>query len=191
MIRAAIQNTIRESPLALINTDSSRLLDKSGQAYLFESQPVYGELISSMTRHINHAHIKHEVAEYYHYAMFSHKWEDNEPLFEQVIQIVVYELRESLTHDKLKMFCKIMQESGLHWAWSNTCCINKSDHFVLEEALVSIFKWYEGPAMTIVLLRGVCSPSKCGDLIRNIWNSQSWTLDIAGISCIQSGPILH
>ena len=128
-----------------------------------------------MTTHIDHARIEREVAEYYRYATFSHKWEDNEPLFEQVIRIVVHDLEDSLTHDKLKMFCKIVRDSGFHWAWSDTCCINKADHFVLQEALVSMFKWYEGSAVTIVLLRGVRSPSKRGDLVRSIWNTRAWT----------------
>ena len=174
-IRASIENAIRESPLVLLNTDSGRLLDKSGQRHSFESQPIFRELISSMTTHIDHARIEREVAEYYRYATFSHKWEDNEPLFEKVIRIVVYDLDESFTHDKLKMFCKIVQDSGFRWAWSDTCCINKGDHFVLQEALVSMFKWYEGSALTIVLLRGVRSPSRRGDLVRSIWNTRAWT----------------
>ena len=128
-----------------------------------------------MTTRIDRVRIGHEVAEYYRYATFSHKWEDNEPLFEKVIRIVVYDLEESPTHDKLQMFCKIVRESGFHWAWSDTCCINKGDHFVLQEALVSMFKWYEGSALTIVLLRGVRSPSKRGDLVKSIWNTRAWT----------------
>jgi hypothetical protein len=174
-IRASIEDAIHESPLVLLNTGSGRLLDKSGQRRSFESQPIFLELISSMTTHIDHARIEREVTEYYRYATFSHKWEDNEPLFEQVIRIVVYDLGESLTHDKLQMFCKIVRDSGFHWAWSDTCCINKADHFVLQEALVSMFKWYEGSALTIVLLRGVRSPSKRGDLMKSIWNTRAWT----------------
>ena len=116
-----------------------------------------------MTTHIDRARIEREVAEYYRYATFSHKWEDNEPLFEKVIRV-----DESLTHDKLQMFCKIVRDSGFRWAWSDTCCINKGDHVVLQEALVSMFKWYEGSALTVVLLRGVRSPSNRGDLVRSI-----------------------
>ncbi|KAF8553229.1 TPR-like protein [Imleria badia] len=175
-IRGSIENAIREFPLALINTDSGRLLDKSGQTRSFESQPIFRELISSMTTYIDHARIEREVAAYYRYATFSHKWEDDEPLFEKVIRIVVHDLEESPTHDKLQMFCKIVRDSGFHWAWSDTCCINKAHHFVLQEALVSMFKWYEGSAVTIVLLRGVHCPSKCGDLVRSMWNTRAWTL---------------
>ena len=129
-----------------------------------------------MTTHIDHTRVDREVAEYYRYATFSHKWEDNEPLFESVVRIVVYELDKSFTHDKLQTFCKIVRDSGFRWAWSDTCCINKADHFVLQEALVSMFKWYEGSALTIVLLRGVRSPSTRGELVRSIWNSRAWTL---------------
>ena len=128
-----------------------------------------------MTTHIDHASVEKSVAQYYRYAMFSHRWEDYEPLFEQVIRIVVYDLKKSLTHDKLQMFCKIARDAGLHWAWSDTCCINKADHFVLQEALVAMFKWYQGSAVTIVLLRGVRSPSRRGDLVRSIWNTRAWT----------------
>ena len=154
---------------------TGRLLNKPKQASLFESLPVFKELISSMTTRIDHAHIQREVADYYRYATFSHTWEDNEPLFDEVVHIVVYDLEQSFTRDKLHMFCKIARDAGFHWAWSDTCCINKSDHFVLQEALVAMFKWYEGSALTIVFLRGVRSPSQRGDLARSIWNTRAWT----------------
>ncbi|KAF8553582.1 hypothetical protein OG21DRAFT_1604034 [Imleria badia] len=175
-IRASIKNATRKCPLVLINTHSGRLLDRSEQDHSFESQPIFRELISSMTTHTDHARIEREVTEYFRYATFSHKWEGNEPLFEKVTRIVVYDLEESLTHDKLQMFCKIVRDAGFHWAWSDTCCINKADHVVLQEALVSMFKWYDGSAVTIVFLRGVRSPSKRGDLVRCIWNTRAWTL---------------
>ena len=128
-----------------------------------------------MTMHIDHTRIEQEVTKYYRYATFSHKWEENEPLFEKVLQIVVYDLEESPTHDKLQMFCKIVRDAGFHWAWSDTCCINKADHFMLQEALVAMFKWYRGSALTIIFLRGLRSPSQRGDLVRSIWNMRAWT----------------
>ena len=131
-----------------------------------------------MTTCIDDIHIKDEVIKYYRYGMFSHEWEDNEPLFEQVVCVVVYELEQSPTHDKLKMFCKIVQDAGLQWAWSDTCCINKADHFVPEEALVAMFKWYQGSDLTIVFLFDVLSPSRRGDLMRSIWNSQALTFPV-------------
>ena len=110
------------------------------------------------------------------YVMLSHKWEENEPLFQEVMHIAVYDLDKSPTHDKLQMFCKIIRNAGFNWAWSNMCCINKSDHFVLQEALVAMFKWYHGSILTIVFLCGVHSLSQCSTLVGSIWNTRAWTL---------------
>ena len=160
----------------LINTTSGCLCHKSEQTAAFESTPAFTELISSMTTDIDYPRIEQEVENYYRYATFSHRWEDNEPLFEKVLNVVVYDLEEYPTHDKLQMFCKIVREAGFNWAWSDTCCINKGDHFVLQEALVSMFKWYEGSSLTIVFLRGVHRLSLRGALTKNIWNKRAWTL---------------
>ena len=169
-------NTIRDSPLVLIHTTSGRLYNKLERASAFESMPAFTELVSSMTTHIHHAHIEDVVGEYYRYAMFSHKWEDNEPLFEKVTKVVVYDLEEFPTHEKLKMFCKIVREAGFNWAWSDTCCINKGDHFVLQESLVSMFRWYQGSSMTVIFLRGVHPLARRGSLTKSIWNTRAWTL---------------
>ena len=140
------------------------------------SLPIVNELVSSMTTRIDRGRIKREVRQFFRYVTLSHKWEENEPLFQQVIHIEVYDLEHSPTHDKLQMFCKIVRDAGFHWAWSDTCCINKEDNFVLQEALVAMFKWYRGSVMTIVYLRGVRSPAMLGDLVKSTWNTRAWTL---------------
>lgn len=160
----------------LINTTTGRLHDRAAQESAFESQPIFNELVSSMTTRIDRARIKHEVRQYFRYVMLSHKWEDNEPSSKQVMHISVYDLGPSPTHNKLKTFCKIVRDSGFKWAWSDTCCINKSDHFILQEALVAMFKWYQGSALVIVFLRGVRSFSQRGALVESIWNTRAWTL---------------
>jgi hypothetical protein len=160
----------------LINTTTGRLCNRAEQASAFESLPVFKELVSSMTTRIDYVRIKREVRQYFRYVMLSHKWEDGEPLFQRVIHIAVYDLDKSPTHDKLQMFCKIVRDAGFDWAWSDTCCIDKSDHSVFQEALVAMFKWYEGSAMMIVFLRGVRSTSQRGALVRSIWNTRAWTL---------------
>ena len=175
VIRRIVQRTIRHSPRVLINTTTGRLQNKTEQASAFESLPLFNELVSSMTTRIDRARIRREVKQYFRYVMLSHKWEKNEALFQQVVHIAVYDLDKSPTHDKLQMFCKITRDAGFEWAWCDTCCINRQDHFVLQEALVAMFKWYRGSAMMIVFLRGVYSPGKSGDLVRSIWNTRAWT----------------
>ena len=156
----------------LIDTVSGHLLHKLEQANAFESLPEFNKLISSMTTRIDHVQIKQDVTKYYRYGMFSHKWEKREPLFKEVIDKDIYELEESPMHNKLKMFCKIVRNDGLKWAWSDTCCINQEDPTVLQEALVSMFKWYEGSALTVVYLPDV--PLR--RLMDSIWNQRAWTL---------------
>ncbi|KAF8441381.1 hypothetical protein L210DRAFT_3503460 [Boletus edulis BED1] len=175
-IRKIVQQTIRHLPRVLINTTSGRLHDRAEHASAFESLPVFKGLVSSMTKRIDYVRIKREVRQYFQYVMLSHKWEDNEPLFQKVIHIAVYDLDKSPTHDKLQTFCRIVRDAGFNWAWSDTCCIDKTDHFVLQEALVAMFRWYQGSTMVIVFLRGVRHSSPCGALAASIWNTRGWTL---------------
>ena len=140
------------------------------------SLPTASALVSSMTTRIDRRRIKREVRQFFQYVMFSHKWEENEPLFQQVMQMAVYDLDNSPTHEKLKNFCKMAQDAGFRWAWSDTCCINKDDNFVLQEALVAMFEWYRGAAMVFVFLRGVRLSGKLGDLVKSPWNTRVWTL---------------
>ena len=140
------------------------------------SLPIVSELVSSMTTRIDRGRIKREVRQFFRYVMLSHKWDENEPLFQQVIHTAVYDLDQSLTHDKLQTFCRIVRDAGFYWAWSDTCCINKEDHFVLQEALIAMFKWYRGSVMTLVYLRGVASPATLGELVKSVWNTRAWTL---------------
>ena len=175
-ISKIVQRTIRRVPRVLINIKTGRLYDKTEQAAAFESLPVFNELVSSMTTRTDFIRIKSEVRQYFQYVMFSHKWENNEPLFQQVIDKSVYSLDKSPTRDKLQTFCKIVRDAGFEWAWSDTCCINKSDHFVLQEALVAMFEWYQGSVIVIVFLRGVRSWSQLGALVESVWNTRAWTL---------------
>ncbi|KAF8423147.1 hypothetical protein L210DRAFT_3570785 [Boletus edulis BED1] len=175
-IRKVVQRTLRHSPRVLVDTATGRLLDRTEQASTFESLSVFKELISSTTTRIDYVRIKREVRQYFRYVMLSHNWEDNEPLFQQVVHMAVYDLEKSPTHDKLQTFCKIVLDAGFNWAWSDTCCIDKSDNFVLQEALVAMFRWYQGSAMVVVFLRGVRPSSPRGALARSIWNTRAWTL---------------
>ncbi|KAF8123581.1 hypothetical protein EV363DRAFT_1356177 [Boletus edulis] len=176
LIRKIVQRTLRCLPRVLINTATGRLHDKAEQASAFEALPIVKEFVSSTTTRIDYVRIKREVRQYFQYVMLSHKWEDNEPLFRQVVHIAVYDLETSPTHDKLQTFCKLVRDAGFDWAWSDTCCIDKSDNFVLQEALVAMFRWYQGSAMVIVFLRGVRRSSPCGALAASIWNTRAWTL---------------
>ena len=52
-IREVIEETIRHMIRVLIDAETGRLFDKTGQAAAFEALPVYDELRSSMTTKLN------------------------------------------------------------------------------------------------------------------------------------------
>jgi len=116
-----VEQTILHMPRVLIDTTTGRLYDKTRQATAFEDLPIYNELRSSMTTHVDHACIRREVNEFYRYVMFSHKWQPNEPTFQVVEHVSIYGLPASTETDKLQNFCNLVRTLRFDWAWSDTC----------------------------------------------------------------------
>jgi len=175
-IRSAVKRTQRDAPLVVINTKTGRLCDQRECTDEFESDPKFVELLASTTTGLDHSHIQDVVQEYFRYATFSHTWEGAEPLFQDVLHGSVYKLAEPSTVLKLVMFCATVREAGFHWAWCDTCCINKADGSVLQESLTSMFQWYRESSLTVIHLKGVLSDSELGALERSLWNTRAWTL---------------
>ncbi|KAI9571074.1 hypothetical protein HD554DRAFT_244710 [Boletus coccyginus] len=175
-IRSAAKRTQRDAPLVVINTKTGRLCDQRERMDAFEADTKFVELVASMTTRLDHSRIREVVQEYFRYATFSHTWEGAEPLFHDVLHGSVHKLAESPTVLKLVMFCTTVREAGFHWAWCDTCCINKADSSVLQESLISMFQWYHKSSLTIIHLKGVLSDSELGALERSLWNTRAWTL---------------
>jgi hypothetical protein len=111
--------------------------------------------------------------------MFSHKWDETceEPSFQDILGKSVYnDLDRSPTNDKLRKFCETVRETGHRWAWSDTCCINRTDSSVVNKAIVSMYRWYKESALTLALLASIVPPSKPGDLRDSIWMTRAWAL---------------
>ncbi|KAF9469415.1 hypothetical protein BDZ94DRAFT_1244395 [Collybia nuda] len=84
---------------------------------------------------------------------------------------------------KLDHFCSIARNVyGCDWAWSDTCCINKSDLSELDESIRSMFRWYRGATVCIVHLGGTRLSDFQSDLsefkflAKDAWFSRGWTL---------------
>ena len=171
-----VEETVRHMPRVLIDTTTGCLYDKTQQAAAFEELPIYDEMRSSMTTRLDHTRIRSEVKKFYRYVMFSHRWQPNEPTFQQVEKMSIYKLPASPAYSKLKSFCKLVHSLQFHWAWSDTCCVNQLDRGVQQESLVAMFRWYRGASLTIVHLLGVLSElQEFGCLWRSIWNTRAWT----------------
>ena len=175
-IRSSVKWTQRDAPPTLINTETGHLCDQNQRLDEFEGDPKFKELVASMTTGLDKSRITQTVQHYFRYATFSHTWEGAEPLFHDVLHESIHKLAASPTVLKLMKFCATVREAGLRWAWSDTCCINKTDSSVLQESLTSMFQWYHEAALTIVHLNGVPSGSELGALERCLWNTRAWTL---------------
>ncbi|KAG1770537.1 hypothetical protein EDD22DRAFT_989635 [Suillus occidentalis] len=109
--------------------------------------------------------IKEVVRRNLKYAMLSHSVYDSE--LDSVSSMM-----------KLRPFCKTARAAGYNWAWSDTCCINKSNNVELHESVNSMFIWYHHSALTIIYLLDVLPSSKSGALAKSAWNTRGWTESI-------------
>jgi hypothetical protein len=120
--------------------------------------------------------IKRAVAMYFSYAMLSHRWEENEPLLQDVQDRIVYHLKPVDGVVKLQEFCKTARDAGYRWAWIDTCCIDQTNNVEVQASVNSMFVWYRHSALTIVYLSDVPPSSKPGALARSVWNKRGWTV---------------
>jgi len=138
----------------------------------------YKELLSLTMNHadLHVERINEVVLAYFRYAMLSHRWERKEPLLHDIEGMVIYDLEPVNGTPKLQSFCKVARDAGIRWAWSDTCCIDKSNNVELQESVNTMFVWYRHSALTIIYLSDVSPSSKSGTLARSAWNGRSWTV---------------
>ncbi|KAI6041650.1 hypothetical protein EDC04DRAFT_3089035 [Pisolithus marmoratus] len=172
-----VRATLESCPLVVIDVVTGYLCDSPERIRIFKASPTFKELVSSMTRELDNKRIRRVVASFFGYVMFSHAWQGNEPLYQDVKEAKsVWDLSDTPLNEKLRNFCKESHRLGHNWAWSDTCCIDKTTSSILNQSLTSMYKWYADSAATIVFLAGVAHPSKLGDLSRSFWMTRAWTL---------------
>ena len=76
-------------------------------------------------------------------------------------------------YEKLRRFCEKAKEYGCEYVWSDTCCINKESSAELEEAIRSMYRWYQDAFVCIVYLAG---SSSVKDFRDEPWFTRGWTL---------------
>ncbi|KAJ8582196.1 hypothetical protein M405DRAFT_578588 [Rhizopogon salebrosus TDB-379] len=171
VVRAQLENT----PPRLLNTATGCLCDQEAQISAFKTTTEYMELLSSIIEHADLG-IEGVVATYFRYAMLSHRWSGKEPLLQEVQGKVVYELDSSGGVMKLQSFCKTARDIGYHWAWSDTCCIDKNNNHEVQASVNAMFVWYRHSALTIIYLSDVIPTSEAGALASSAWTRRGWTV---------------
>ncbi|KIK21208.1 hypothetical protein PISMIDRAFT_104471, partial [Pisolithus microcarpus 441] len=130
-----------------------------------------------MTKEVDDERILRVISDFFRCVMFSHVWQGSEPSFQDIgVVKSVWNLPETPLNQKLQNFCEETRRLGHKWAWSDTCCIDKTTSSVLNRSLTSMYKWYADSAATLVFLAGVAHPSKLGDLRHSLWMTRAWTL---------------
>lgn len=112
------------------------------------------------------------------YAIFSHRWTDREPSYQEISASVSPTLGrqrniKSAGLAKLVRLCETARKLGYKLVWSDTCCIDKTNTAELSEAIHAMFKWYAHAHVCIVHL---AASSSLADLEREPWFGRGWTL---------------
>ncbi|KAI6045477.1 hypothetical protein EDC04DRAFT_60772 [Pisolithus marmoratus] len=178
-IDPVILEMLKSAPLVIVDVTTGCLCDGPERMRIFKADPSFKELVSSMTREVDNARILRVVANFFGYVMFSHAWHRHgkEPSFQDVNKAQsVWWLPSTPLNEKLHNFCGETRRLGYRWAWSDTCCIDKTTSSILNQSLTSMYKWYADSAATLVFLAGVKHPSNRGDLTRSLWMTRAWTL---------------
>ncbi|OJA18660.1 hypothetical protein AZE42_10098 [Rhizopogon vesiculosus] len=176
-LQETLQNMIDDKlaniPLRLIDAHTGILYTSNDLDEIFKESEEYKRITESLiSTPVDELH--HTINEFFKYAMLSHKWASakDEPQYWQ-IEGSVHEMGTPLEIRKLQQFCTISKESGYRWAWSDTCCIDKSNNAELQESIISMFSWYRESAITIVYLADV---SDISQLKNSQWFKRGWTL---------------
>ena len=173
-----IFDVLKKLPPVLIDVRTGHLCHGPLRIITLEVDPTYRNLVSFIGER-DQVRFRRGVEAFFEYVMLSHKWDETyeEPSFRDILGKSIYnDLDRSPTNDKLRGFCEVVRETGHRWAWSDTCCIDRTEPSVLNKAIMSMYRWYEESVLTLALLAGVASPSKLGNLRDSIWMKRAWTL---------------
>ncbi|KAK5112759.1 hypothetical protein LTR62_003857 [Meristemomyces frigidus] len=120
------------------------------------------------------------------YAVLSHRWD-------KVVEEVDYEQwqqreftikqdgesRGKRGYLKIIGACYQAKQEGIGYLWADTCCINKSDQTEFQEAIDSMFQYYENAKTCYALLSdvpSVDSPNVRQKFLESEWFRRGWTL---------------
>jgi hypothetical protein len=119
------------------------------------------------------------------YAILSHTWgKDVEEVTFDDFRAGSYTGKTG--YRKIQFCGKQAARDGLQYFWVDSCCINKSNHAELSEAINSMFSWYRNAAKCYVYLSDVSTQSDTNESFsRSLWKSEfrhsrwftrAWTL---------------
>ncbi|ENH99332.1 hypothetical protein COCC4DRAFT_76544 [Bipolaris maydis ATCC 48331] len=109
------------------------------------------------------------------YVILSHRWEEEEIVFEDVSKVPLSMKRGFL---KVLGTCALAVKHGYKWVWIDSCCIDKSSSAELQESINSMFRWYQRAQICYAYLSDVADKSSgWGQAFgKSQWFTRGWTL---------------
>ncbi|KAG0697427.1 hypothetical protein DFH29DRAFT_151056 [Suillus ampliporus] len=165
-----------ETPIHLIHVPEMKLVDRGAvlRHFLAVVRDVTDEDIQAQCAEL---HLSREnviatvVRKRVRYAIFSHRWlSEGEVTYQEMTQSIQ---PRGPGFEKLQSFCAAASRHRLAFAWSDTCCIDKTSSSELDESLRSMFKWYRNSSICIAYLAQTVSVA---DLEKDLWFTRGWTL---------------
>ncbi|KAL7754925.1 hypothetical protein ACKLNR_015265 [Fusarium oxysporum f. sp. zingiberi] len=95
------------------------------------------------------------------YAILSHTWEGEEVLFQDMENLK--RAKGKAGWNKIQMTCDEARKAGIHYAWVDTCCIDKRSSAELSEAINSMFAWYQQASVCYVYFSDLVIPWTSAD----------------------------
>ncbi|KAF9235863.1 hypothetical protein BU15DRAFT_64512 [Melanogaster broomeanus] len=183
-VRKETASVLKKIPKRLFDTTTGILYSESTQkeklpslSGAFKSSAAYQKLqncVESKAQAVTFSDVSRSVSHFYAYAMLSHRWGKDEPLLHH-ISSNVYTLSKPSGVGKLQWFCRTALAHKMRWAWSDTCCIDKSNSKDVQQSITSMFAWYRNSTVTLVCLPDVFK-STYDAIGMSEWFIRGWTL---------------
>ena len=106
------------------------------------------------------------------YAILSHRWGAEEVTFKDLIDGTS---KGKAGYGKIQFCGEQARRDGLQYFWVDTCCIDKSNAVELQEAINSMFHWYQDATKYYVYLPDVSRPrTDSAEGFNEAWESTFW-----------------
>ena len=122
------------------------------------------------------------IGEMPEYVILSHRWEAEELVFEDVMKEPISNIsspaRTKRGFTKVQGTCALAIKDGFDWVWIDSCCIDKSSSAELQEAINSMFRWYQEAQICYAYLSDVSDEQAGCDVAfeQSLWFTRGWTL---------------
>jgi hypothetical protein len=118
------------------------------------------------------------------YAILSHTWKEGQEVtfadLKELDKAVDVDAQNKEGYHKLRFCAKQAKRDGLDYFWVDTCCIDKSNSSELQEAINSMFRWYQNATKCYVYLSDVENNTSEGNgesvFKQSRWFMRGWTL---------------